>query len=121
LSEEFASLGETSIMACDCNAVPWSAAIRRVADLGKLTVAPSPGPTWLFIKLPDFLRFAGLPIDQVFSKGAILIHSVSRLENNGSDHLPVMLEFSLGPEEKKPVDDHETATASATLNGKTRS
>ncbi|CAH2397233.1 endonuclease/exonuclease/phosphatase family protein [Mesorhizobium escarrei] len=121
LSGEFASLGETSIMACDCNAVPWSAAVRRVASLGKLTVAPSPGPTWLPIKLPEFLRFAGLPIDLVFSKGAVLIHSVSGLENTGSDHLPVMVEFSLRPEQKKPVDEHETATASVRQNGRTRS
>ena len=27
--------------------VPWSAAVRRVASLGKLTVMPSAGPTWL--------------------------------------------------------------------------
>jgi endonuclease/exonuclease/phosphatase (EEP) superfamily protein YafD len=121
LQEELASLGETSILACDCNAAPWSAAVRRVADLGKLTVVPSPGPTWLYIKLPDFLRFAGLSIDQVFSKGAVLIHSVSRLEGTGSDHLPVMVEFSLRPEEKKPVDEDETATAFVTQNRKTRS
>jgi endonuclease/exonuclease/phosphatase (EEP) superfamily protein YafD len=120
LSGEFASLDETSIMACDCNAVPWSAAVRRVADLGKLTVAPSPGPTWLPINLPEFLRFAGLPIDLAFSKGAVLIHSVSRLENTGSDHLPLMLEFSLRPEQKKPVDEHETATAFVRQNGRTR-
>ncbi|AZN98986.1 AP endonuclease [Mesorhizobium sp. M9A.F.Ca.ET.002.03.1.2] len=121
LSRELASLGETAIMAGDCNAVPWSAAVRRVAYLGKLTVEPSPGPTWLYDKLPDFLRFTGLPIDQVFSKGAVLVHSVSRLEDTGSDHLPVMVEFSLMPEEKKPVDERETATASVTRNGNTRS
>ncbi len=57
LSEPLAALGETSIMAGDCNAVPWSAAVRRVASLGELTVMPSAGPTWLQIKLPDFLRF----------------------------------------------------------------
>jgi endonuclease/exonuclease/phosphatase (EEP) superfamily protein YafD len=121
LSGELASLGETAIMAGDCNAVPWSAAVRRVADLGNLTVEASPGPTWLYDKLPDFLRFAGLPIDQVFSKGAVLIHSVSRLEDTGSDHLPVMVEFSLKPAGKKPVDDQETATASVKQNGDTRS
>ncbi|RWK57290.1 endonuclease/exonuclease/phosphatase family protein [Mesorhizobium sp.] len=120
LSGEFASLGETSIMACDCNAVPWSAAVRRVAGLGRLTVAPSPGPTWLPIKLPEFLRFAGLPIDLAFSKGAVLIKSVSRLEKTGSDHLPLMVEFSLRPEQNKPVDEHETATASVRQNGRTR-
>ena len=72
LAQSLSSLGETAIMAGDCNAVPWSAAVRRVASLGGLTVMPSAGPTWIYIKLPDFLRrFAGLPIDQVFSKGAV--------------------------------------------------
>ena len=84
LSEPLASLGETAIMAGDCNAVPWSAAVRRVASLGQLTIMPSAGPTWIHIKLPDFLRrFAGLPIDQVFSKGAVVIHSAARLEDTG--------------------------------------
>ncbi|PTE09377.1 AP endonuclease [Mesorhizobium helmanticense] len=112
LAEPLASLGETAIMAGDCNAAPWSAAVRRVASLGKLTVMPSAGPSWIYRKLPDFLRrYAGLPIDQVFSKGGVMIHSASRLEDNGSDHLPVMVEFSLRPEEKKPVDEDETALA----------
>ncbi|UVK44527.1 endonuclease/exonuclease/phosphatase family protein [Mesorhizobium sp. AR07] len=115
LAESLGSLGETAIMAGDCNAVPWSAAVRRVASLGGLTVMPSVGPTWMYIKFPDFLRrFAGLPIDQVFSKGGVTIHSATRLEETGSDHLPVLVEFSVRPKEQKPVDEHETATASLT-------
>lgn len=114
LSGPLASLGETAIMAGDCNAAPWSAAVRRVASLGKLTVMPSAGPTWLHIKLPDFpRRFAGLPIDQVFSKGAVLIHSASRLEDTGSDHLPVLVEFSLRPNDKQPGIEPKTALAAA--------
>ena len=38
------------------NAVPWSAAVRRVASLGGLTVMPSAGPRWIHRTLPDFLR-----------------------------------------------------------------
>ena len=120
LSEPLASLAETAIMAGDCNAVPWSAAVRRVADIGGLRLMPSVGPTWLYIKLPDFLRFAGLPIDQVFSKGAVLLHSATTMENTGSDHLPVMVEFSLRPQEQKPTDEHETATVSLTPIGRTQ-
>lgn len=121
LSEPLASLGETAIMAGDCNAAPWSAAVRRVASLGQLTVMPSAGPTWIYIKLPDFLRrFVGLPIDQVFSKGAVIIHSAARLEETGSDHLPVLVEFSLRSDAQKPVDEDETATVSLTLPGQTR-
>ncbi|MER9667009.1 endonuclease/exonuclease/phosphatase family protein [Mesorhizobium sp. M0203] len=121
LSGEIASLGETSILAGDCNAAPWSAAVRRVASLGKLTVMPSVGPTWLYRRLPDFLRFAGLPIDQVFSKGAIVIRSAATLEDTGSDHLPMLVEFSLRSDEQKPLDEHQTATALAALPGGTRS
>ncbi|MFB9983266.1 endonuclease/exonuclease/phosphatase family protein [Mesorhizobium kowhaii] len=121
LTESLSSLGETAIMAGDCNAVPWSAAVHRVAALGGLTVMPSAGPTWIHIKLPDFLRrFAGLPIDQVFSKGGVTIHSATRLEETGSDHLPVLVEFSLRLNEQKPTDEHETATVSLTSAGKTR-
>jgi len=122
LTESLGSLGETAIMAGDCNAVPWSAAVRRVASLGGLTVMPSAGPTWLYIKLPDVLRrFAGLPIDQVFSKGGVLIHSAMTLEDTGSDHLPVMVKFSLRLEDRKPDDEHATATASLPQPAKPRS
>ncbi|CAN7439995.1 endonuclease/exonuclease/phosphatase family protein [Mesorhizobium amorphae] len=121
LSQQLSSLGETAIMAGDCNAVPWSAAVRRVAALGGLTVMPSAGPSWILLQLPDFLRrYAGLPIDQVFSKGAVVIHSASRLEDTGSDHLPIMVEFSLRPDDKKP-DEHETALALLRQVIKTRS
>ncbi|RUW82091.1 endonuclease/exonuclease/phosphatase family protein [Mesorhizobium sp. M1E.F.Ca.ET.063.01.1.1] len=120
LSEPLTALGETAIMAGDCNAVPWSAAVRRVASLGKLTVMPSAGPTWIHRKLPDFLRrFAGLPIDQVFSKGGVTIHSATRLEDTGSDHLPVLVEFSLRSDDRGPKDEHETALASLVRLGKT--
>ncbi|WP_430709440.1 endonuclease/exonuclease/phosphatase family protein [Mesorhizobium captivum] len=120
LAEPLAALGETAIMAGDCNAVPWSAAVRRVASLGGLTVMPSAGPTWIHRKLPDFVRrFAGLPIDQVFSKGGVTIHSATRLEDTGSDHLPVLVEFSLRPDDTQPEDEHESALASLVRLGKT--
>lgn len=112
LAEGLATLGETSLMAGDCNATPWSAAVRRVADIGKLTLMRPVGATWLYIRLPDFLRFMGLPIDQVFSKGDVLIHSAERLEDTGSDHLPVMVEFSIRPAAPKPGNERQTATAS---------
>ena len=59
------------------------------------------------------LRFAGLPIDNVFSKGNILIHSAKRLESVGSDHLPVLIEFSTKPGTDQQEDENETATVSA--------
>ena len=121
LTEPLSALGETAIMAGDCNAVPWSAAVRRVASLGGLTVMPSAGPTWMHRKLPDFIRrFAGLPIDQVFSKGGVTILSSTRLEDIGSDHLPVLVEFSLPPDDKDPENGHASALATRELPTKPR-
>lgn len=120
MSTHLERLGQTALMAGDCNAVPWSATVQKVAKAGGLKLMPSVGPTWQFLGLPDFLRFAGLPIDQVFSKGAVLIHSAARLEDTGSDHLPVMVDFSLRPEADRPDNRHETATASAVAPGQVR-
>ncbi len=110
LAESLAGLGETAIMAGDCNAVPWSAAVRRVARLSGMTLMPSVGPTWIHRTLPDFLRrYAGLPIDHVFSKGGVTILSAARLEDTGSDHLPVLVEFTLRSD--APEDEHRSALA----------
>lgn len=107
------TLGETAIMAGDCNATPWSAAVRRVAQLGGLKVTPSIGPTWLQARLPDFLHFAGLPIDQVFAKGGVLVHKTERQPSTGSDHLPVLVEFSIRPDNREPESERTSALAAA--------
>ncbi|MDR7031754.1 endonuclease/exonuclease/phosphatase family protein [Mesorhizobium sp. BE184] len=112
LAEPLSRLGETAIMAGDCNATPWSAAVRRVARAGGLKIMASAGPTWQYMKLPEMLRFAGLPIDQVFSKGDIFVNSIRTLASTGSDHLPVLVEFSIKQQAPKP-DEPETATADA--------
>lgn len=112
LAEPLSRLGETAIMAGDCNATPWSAAVHRVAQSGRLTVMPAVGPTWQYMKLPEMLRFAGLPIDQVFSKGGIVVNSIQTLTSTGSDHLPVLVEFSIKQQAPKPGEP-ETATANA--------
>lgn len=106
-----ASMTGTAILAGDLNATPWSAASARIAAAsGMAQVGPS-GPTWIFRRLPEFLRFAGLPIDRIFAKGAVIVHSVATLEPVGSDHLPVLLEFSLEPTDPEG-DGPLTATAS---------
>jgi endonuclease/exonuclease/phosphatase (EEP) superfamily protein YafD len=100
------AMAESSILAGDLNATPWSAASARVAEASGMTPAGPTGPTWLYRMLPEFLRFAGLPIDRIFAKGDVVIHSVNTLEAVGSDHLPVLVEFSLeaaGPEAEDPV------------------
>lgn len=108
------SLAASAVMAGDCNAVPWSWTVKRVAAAGGMRLMPSVGPTWQYIRLPEFLRFSGLPLDQVFSKGAVMIHSSERLGPTGSDHLPILVEFSLRDEPDSPGEQSATALASAT-------
>ena len=107
-----AALGETALLAGDLNAVTME---RRRPARSKPPPASAHvagiGPTWLYRRLPDALRpYAGLPIDQVFAKGDIVILSAKTLEAVGSDHLPVLVEFSLlgGA---APEENAETATA----------
>ncbi len=98
---DLSDLGRTAILAGDLNAVAWSDTARRVASYGRLKPAGRVGPTWLWRRLPDWLRpWIGLPIDHVFVKGAVLPLSLERLGNVGSDHLPLMLEFTVLPEEQ---------------------
>jgi len=106
-----AATGETALLAGDLNAATWSAAVRRIEGASGLTHIAGIGPSWLDRRLPDALRpYAGLPIDQVFAKGDIVILSAKTLESVGSDHLPVLVEFSLlgGV---KPEENAVTATA----------
>ena len=90
-------IAPTAIMAGDFNAAPWSATVRRMAAAGGFVPVAGIGPTWMPLELPEWLRFAGLPIDNVLTKGDVQIHDVGRMEPAGSDHLPVLLEFSIKP------------------------
>ncbi len=111
LTDDLGRLGPTAILAGDLNATPWSQTTAHVAAAGNVTLMPSPGATWLPFGLPEALRFAGLPIDQVFATPTITMHGISRLEPVGSDHLPVIVQFSLRPG-AGPRGTGETATAS---------
>lgn len=111
LAEPLSLMGETSLLAGDFNAAPWSAAVARVGKMGGLTLVPSAGPTWQWHRLPEFLRFAGLPIDQVLHKGDVVVNSARALGEAGSDHLPVLVEFSLKAPPPRPEEDAETSTA----------
>lgn len=96
LSPLLQTLGANAILAGDLNAAPWSDAAGRVAAAGRLTPMQPVGPTWLVRWLPSALRpWMGLPIDQVYAKGDVVLHSGRALNDAGSDHLPVLVEFSL--------------------------
>lgn len=96
LRPPLSSLGATALLAGDFNAAPWSAAAAKVARAAALAHAGRLGPTWLDRRLPAGLRsWVGLPIDQVMSKGRIAVRSARVLPEAGSDHLPVLAEFSV--------------------------
>ncbi|MGB6116657.1 MAG: endonuclease/exonuclease/phosphatase family protein, partial [Mesorhizobium sp.] len=98
LSESLATLGETAILAGDFNAARWSATVRAVELASGLDLAGSVGPTWLARQLPPALRpYAGLGIDHILAGPRIKIHSLARGDFIGSDHLPVLFEFSIEP------------------------
>lgn len=101
-----AEFGPDAILAGDFNAVSWSETVRRVAAEAGFRPVIGIGPSWLSAKLPEALRPAGLPIDQAMAKGRVRIHSATRLEPVGSDHLPVLVEFSLAPQ-PTPRPRHE--------------
>lgn len=94
------ALGDHALLAGDFNAVDWSASVRRIAAAGGFTAVPRLGPTWLVRSAPDVLRRrVGLPIDHVLAKPGVLLVDARRLEDVGSDHLPVLVEFTLRQEE----------------------
>lgn len=97
-------LGETAILAGDFNAAPWSRTARTVSRASGARILRGLGPTWLDYALPDSLRgVIGLPIDQVLVKGGVIPISLTALDNVGSDHLPVLFDFTLLPEEGAPT------------------
>jgi endonuclease/exonuclease/phosphatase (EEP) superfamily protein YafD len=110
LAAPLGKMAGTAILAGDLNATPWSASARRVAEAGAFHRVKVPGPTWLYRRLPEALRFAGLPIDHIFAKGDVMVHSARTLEAAGSDHLPLLMEFSLKPAPETPGGTSQPAT-----------
>jgi endonuclease/exonuclease/phosphatase (EEP) superfamily protein YafD len=103
LAGSIAALGETALMAGDFNAASWSATMRRVERIGQFRQVEGIGATWQTLALPRAFRSMGLPIDHVLAKGDLDIRSAQTLEAVGSDHWPVLVEFSFGPGQVKPV------------------
>ena len=107
LAPVMAALGNRVILAGDFNATPWSLTVRRAAEAGALKLTRWVGPTWLDRRMPDWLRpYVGLPIDHVMVKGGVVAGPPKRLASAGSDHLPVLVEFTVFPEEQAPAVMH---------------
>ena len=83
------------IVAGDFNSVTWSNTVSRMERLTGTRHISGIGPTWLSYSFPALLRpYLGLPIDQILLSKDIEPISVKRLSFFGSDHLPVLTEFS---------------------------
>lgn len=96
IAPELARMSGPAILAGDLNAAPWSVTAQRLAAAGDFSLLGPLGPSWLAQPAPDFLRrTVGLPIDNIFVKGRVIPVRTSRLEGVGSDHLPVLLEFTV--------------------------
>jgi len=103
-AQTLATLGPTAILGGDFNATPWSVMAQRVAASGDLRFTRWVGPTWIDRRAPDILRpYIGLPIDHILVKGAVMEQPPHRLGNVGSDHLPVVMDFTLLPTEEAPA------------------
>ncbi|KAB0679920.1 endonuclease/exonuclease/phosphatase family protein [Aureimonas leprariae] len=91
-----AALRDPTIIAGDFNAAPWSAAVRGFAAASGTRVLAGIGPTWITDLLPASLaRYAGLPIDNVLVSDGVDVLEVERLGAVGSDHLPVLVTFTM--------------------------
>lgn len=95
------------IIAGDFNATPWSYNLRQYEMLTDTKRVAGSGPTWLTNRLPEILRpWIGLPIDQVLINKTVKTQSLRAGEGTGSDHLPVLMEFSVPATTSEPVDDN---------------
>lgn len=94
LEQALGTLGSRAILAGDLNAASWSHAVRRVAGAGRLSRVPGSGKTWIHRTMPKPLRaLAGLPLDHVMARGPVAPLHLRQLQDAGSDHAPLLLEF----------------------------
>lgn len=110
LTMPLSELGGTALLAGDLNATPWSHAAAHIAEAGGLQHVSGSTPTWLYRKLPaSWRQWVGLPIDHVFSKGDVAVRSVRILDDVGSDHAPLLAEFTLA-DHPKPNEEPPSTT-----------
>jgi endonuclease/exonuclease/phosphatase (EEP) superfamily protein YafD len=93
------------IFAADLNAVKWSHSVKRIAAFLGAQRVTIPGGTWLHHTLPaNYIRWFGLPIDNVLVRGAEVIE-IGTMPPFGSDHLAIKVVFGL------PLKPEQGATA----------
>ena len=108
----------------DLNDVAWSHTTRLFRRISKL-LDPRVGrgnyPTF-----PTYVPFLRFPLDYVFHSDHLTLDSIKRLEDVGSDHYPMFIEFNLTPGKKdeqnappkKEGDEKEARRTIQRANGK---
>ena len=88
------------------NATPWSAAVAWIAEGTGTRVLPQAWGTWIFNGLPKSLTpWLGLAIDSILSGGGVTLQSAVTQRAIGSDHLPILVEFTLDPASGKAPEE----------------
>ncbi len=114
LNRALGGLSPAAILTGDFNAARWSHAVRSMAAAARMRDAGPVGPSWTPRRLPHTLRpWIGLGIDHVLAGEQIVSHRVERQDDAGSDHLPVLLEFSPRRRPTAPVRQTDVVGAPA--------
>ena len=103
LERHVPEIGAPGILAGDYNAVPWSAATARLADMMDGRIVRGIGATRIDPGLPRVLRpLWDLPIDNVAVTDFIEVASVASVPLAGSDHDSVVVRFRLAVPQRVP-------------------
>ncbi len=98
LRDALATVEPPLVLVGDFNSTPWSYALRNFVSEAGLYRHTRNVPTFpkLWYYLGDWRWTpAILPIDHVMTRGAVSIHSLTTGHPSGSDHLPIVVEFSV--------------------------
>ena len=98
LAQSMAGVSGPAMLVGDLNSTPWSYSLRRFAVASGLE-----RQTRNLMSFPVLFYYLGewrptlplLPLDHVFTKNGVVVHDVHTAAATGSDHLPVVVTFSL--------------------------
>lgn len=98
LRDALSTVDAPLIVVGDFNSTPWSYALRNfVAEAGLVRHTrnvPTFPTLWYYLR--DWRpMFPILPIDHVMTRGGTQIHTLRTDDPSGSDHLPIVVEFSV--------------------------
>ncbi|MEP3277577.1 MAG: endonuclease/exonuclease/phosphatase family protein [Stappiaceae bacterium] len=96
LKKSIAGIGENAVIAGDFNSASWTYLIRQFASYGGLSPVQNIGPTWIADSVPaKWATLFGLQPDNIMHKGRIRASSAHTLRPVGSDHLPILFNYTV--------------------------